>query len=283
VRGLALSSPPVNIAHLAQPGLLRRAFGCLLAATLVACGGGGGTAVPAPAPAPVTPAPVQPEVTAKADITLLFMGNSHSSVNGLPAMVEAMVRSAHPGKSVAAVLAPGSMFLEERSVDAANLRTLRGTPWSAVILQAQKYSTTGQFSYPTTGAETLIREARAIGALPILFPEWPRLGVDETNLIYNLHVSIAGRVPACVAPIGQAWDLSLARHPQLVLHNPDGNHSAPAGAFLAALVLAATYTQVSPASVPFLPDFGIDGTTQELLRAVAADTVAAYPPRRWCP
>ena len=42
---------------------------------------------------------------------------------------------------------------------------------------------------------------------------------------------------ACVAPIGQAWDLSLARHPSLILHASDGNHSAPAGAFLAALLI----------------------------------------------
>ena len=230
----------------------------------------------------MTPAP-EPATPVTADIKLLFMGNSHSSVNGLHTMVEAIVRSASPGKTVAAVLAPGSMFLEERSVDEANLATLRGAQWSAVILQAQKYSTTGQFSYPTTGAEALIRETRAVGALPILFPEWPRLGIDETALIYNLHVSIAGRAPACVAPIGQAWDLSLQRHPQLVLHNPDGNHSAPAGAFLAALVLAATYTQASPATVPFIPGIAVDAPAQERLRGVAAETVAAYPPRRYCP
>jgi hypothetical protein len=273
----------VTFARTAPPSFARRALGCLVVAILAGCGGGGSTpAPPAPSPAPVAPAP-EPATPVTADIALLFMGNSHSSVNGLHTMVEAMVRAANPGKTVAAVLAPGSMFLEERSVDEANLRTLRGTRWSAVILQAQKYSTTGQFSYPTTGAESLIREARAVGALPILFPEWPRLGVDETSLIYNLHVSIASRVPACVAPIGQAWDLSLQRDPKLVLHNPDGNHSAPAGAFLAALVLAATYTQLSPAAVPFLPGIAVEASVQEQLRGVAAETVAAHPPRRWCP
>lgn len=211
------------------------------------------------------------------------MGNSHTTVNRLPAMVEAMVRAANPGKTVAALEAPGWMFLEERSVDAASLASLRAGGWKAVVLQAQKYSTSGQLSYPTTGAEALVRETRAAGALPILFPEWPRLGVEETGRIYELHVSIAMREPACVAPVGQAWDLALMRHPNLVLHNPDGNHSAPAGAFLAALVIAATFTQASPSAMPFLPGFGVDAETQALLRAAAADTVAAVPPRRWCP
>jgi hypothetical protein len=116
-----------------------------------------------------------------------------------------------------------------------------------------------------------------------MFPEWPRRGVDETQRIYDLHVSIAQREPACVAPVGQAWDLALARHPTLVLHDVDGNHSAPAGAFLAALVIAATMTATPPGALPHLPQLAIDADTQARLRAVAADTVAAYPPRQWCP
>jgi hypothetical protein len=268
-------------------GVPAAVIAALLTALLTACGGGGGGS-PAPAPAPPAPAPVAPMAAtpvsppAGTDIALLFMGNSHTSVNNVPAMVEAMVRAANPGKTVAAVLAPTSLFLEERSMDEANLLSVRGSAWSAVFLQAQKYSSSGQVSYPTTGAEKLVRESRAVGALPIMFPEWSRLGFDETVQIYNLHVSIAQREPACVAPVGQAWDLSLQRYPSLVLHNPDGNHSAPAGAFLAALVLAATYTQASPAQVPYLPDFPVDATTQERLRGVAAETVAAYPPRALC-
>ena len=251
----------------------------LLALLLLGCGGGGGggSTTPTPSPGSESPAP------AAADISLLFMGNSHSSVNRLPEMVAAMVRSARPGKTVLAVEAPGWMFLDDRSMDPASLALLRGTAWSAVVLQAQKYSSSGEFSYSTAGAQALIRETRGVGALPIMFPEWPRLGVDETFRIYDLHVSIAVKEPACVAPIGQAWDLAFARYPGIVLHASDGNHSAPAGAFLASLVLAATYTKSSPALVPFIADFGVDADMQERLRGVATDTVAAWPPRRWCP
>jgi hypothetical protein len=116
-----------------------------------------------------------------------------------------------------------------------------------------------------------------------MFPEWPRAGVDETMRIYNLHVTIAQDDPACVAPIGQAWDLSLERHPGIGLHASDGNHSNPAGAFLTALVLQATMTGASPLDVPVLDGFGVDADVQALLRQVAADTVQAWPPRQWCP
>jgi hypothetical protein len=259
---------------------LRTFLAALLAASLLACGGGGGGGGGGGTPAPTPPG--TPTLPA-ADISLLFMGNSHTAANGLPAMVEAMVRAARPGMTVLAVEAPGSMFLQERATDTATLRLLRERTWQAVVLQAQAYSLSGTVNHPTTGAEALVREARAAGALPILFPEWARAGIDETQRVYDIHVAIAAREPACVAPVGQAWDLSLARYPAVVLHAPDGNHSAPAGAFLAALVIAATYPRVSPAQVPFLAGFGVDEPTQARLREVAADTVAQHDPRQHCP
>jgi hypothetical protein len=243
----------------------------VLALALASCGGGGpSTASPAPPPAGTPP------------VRLLFMGNSHTALHDLPGMVAAMVRIARPGKTVEAVQAPGWMFLDERATDAASLELLREGNWAYLVLQAQKYSSSGLFDYPADGAEALVRMARSVHALPILFPEWPRRGIAETQRIYDLHVSIARREPACVAPVGQAWDLALARDPTLVLHDADGNHSAPAGAFVAALILAATMTGMPPDQLPNL-NVGVDPGVQAQLRGVAAETVLAYPPRQYCP
>ncbi len=254
------------------------AFLFSVAIFLAGCGGGGGDSA-----APNPPPPPPPPSVAAADISLLFMGNSHTSVNNVPGMVEALVRAARPGRSVVAVQAPGSMFLEDRAVHEASLQLLRERNWSFVVLQAQKYSASGQFVYSTDGAESLVRAARASQAVPILFPEWPRQDVVETHRIFELHVAIASRTPACVAPIGQAWDLARGRYPGLVLHAADGNHSAPAGALLAAMVLAATLTGISPDLYPDLPDLGVDVQVQARLRSVAAETVLATHPRQWCP
>lgn len=243
----------------------------LVAALAASCGGGGSSGASEATPA------------SRADVALLFMGNSHTSSNGLPDMVAAMVRAALPGKSVEAVVAPGSMFLDERATDAGTLELLRSRKWSFVVLQAQKYSTSGLFEYPTLGAELLIRIAREILAVPILFPEWPRRGIAETQRIFDLLVSIARRQPACVAPIGQAWDLAIARHPEVPLHAADGNHSSPAGAFLAALIIATTITGLSPSGLPTFEDIGVDAAVQAQLRAIAAETVLVHRPRQWCP
>ena len=247
----------------------------LVALALAGCGGSQGSSENA---APSGPPP------AAADIPLLFMGNSHTSANDLTGMVAEMVRAARPTRTVAFVEAPGWMFLEERITHAPSDELLRSQNWSFVILQAQKYSSSGLFEYSTAEAEEFVRRAREQRAVPILFPEWPRRGIDETRRIYDLHVSIAQREVACVAPIGQAWDLSLQRHPALELHASDGNHSNPAGAFLAALMLFATMTGVSPSDLPPLPRVtAVDLPTQALLRAVAAETVQMWPPHAWCP
>lgn len=253
-----------------------KAFRPLLALALfaAACGGGGGGGSTIANP---------PPPAAAADIGLLFMGNSHASLNNLPGMVAAMVRVARPGRAVSATEAPGWMFLEERAADPASLQLLRGRPWSFVVLQAQRYSASGLFDYPIVGAVALVQLSRAASAVPILFPEWPRRGIPETQRIFDLHVSIARLALACVAPIGQAWDLALGRHPGLVLYDPDGNHSAPAGAFLAALIIANTMTGLAPDQLPFIDGFGVAAEVQAQLRAIAAETVLVYRPRHWCP
>ena len=252
-----------------------RSIIAFVAICVAGCGGSNGSSG--------EPARVDGVSATTADITLLFMGTSHTSANDLTGMVAAMVRTTRPGKTVTSIEAPGWMFLEERLHHAQSIALLRSRRWSAVVLQAQKYSTSGQYSYSTAEAEELIRMIRAQSGLPVMFPEWPQLNVNETQRIYDLHVSIAQREPACVAPVGQAWDLALRRHPSLTLHAPDGNHSAPAGAFLAALVIFNTLTNTSPLEVPHLTQFSIDADTQARLREIAAETVQIVPPRQWCP
>lgn len=253
----------------------------LLACSLVsACGsGGGGSGAGTPASASVTLPTIS---TTNADISLLFMGNSHTSVNNLSAMVTTMVAAGLPGKTVGAIEAPVWMHLQERSTDAASLALLNGQRWSFVILQAQNYSQSGKFNYPTAGAESLVRQARLQGATPVMFPEWARANIDEAQLIYDLHVSIARKEPACVAPIPQAFVLAQSRFPSITLLDNDGNHSARAGAFLAALVLYATIADRSPNDLPHFSQIDIDANTQRNLRGVATETVQTIPPRLWC-
>jgi hypothetical protein len=251
-----------------------KALSCFFAALLFACSGGGdGSAANAPAP----------PASAASDISLLFMGNSHTLNHDVPATVAALVRAGRPGKTVTAVTAPGSMFLEERINHQATLELLKGRQWSAVVLQAQKTSSSWTINYPIEPSIELVKLSRAQAAIPVLYPEWARRGMAESHLIYDVHTSIAKAQPACIAPIGQAWDLALSRHASLTLHDTDGNHANAAGAFLTAAVLYATLTGESPRDLASISVTSVDATTQALLRGIAADAIQSVSPRLWCP
>jgi hypothetical protein len=240
-----------------------RRLALLLVGALAACAGG-------PAGPPAAPA----------DITVLMLGNSHSAWHDLPGQLQALLRAGLAGKTVSVQEAPGWMYLDQRLQHGPTLKLLQGRRWTVVVLQAQRYSSSGRVNHATEPAQALVRLARQAGALPVLFPEWPRRGIDETQRIHDAHVAIARQQPACVAPVGQAWDLALQRG--WALHDADGNHANAAGAFLTALVLYATVTGASPRELPALPG-GLPVQKQAQLRQLAAEALQADAPRLHCP
>ena len=212
------------------------------------------------------------------DYQLLFMGNSHTAANGMPHLVTAMIGTGIPGATASQATAPGYLFLADRINDGVSRPLLESRNWSHVVLQAQKYSSSGLYDYPTVAAEEWIRSAKAQGAQPILFPEWPRRGnTEEGERVHQLHLAIASREPACVAPVGLAFEVALERYPNLVLHAADGNHSSLTGALLAAFVLYEVITGHAAAELPYLATVGVSPEIQQNLKAVASEVIAADP------
>ena len=205
---------------------------------------------------------------------LLFIGNSHSSANGLPGLVTTMIEAGLPGSPASAELAPGFGFLSERLDDGVTQQSLESRAWTHVVLQAQKYSTSGLYFYPTDAAEEWIRRVRARNAEPILFPEWPRKGnAEEGPRIHELHLSISAREPACVAPVGLAWEESIRTYPSLDLHAPDGNHSNINGAMLTAFVFYQLMTGQSASELPNIQGVPVSEEIQQKLADVASAVV----------
>ena len=210
------------------------------------------------------------------DYNVLLIGNSHSSRAGMPDMLEALLET---GGVNADVKALGHWaFLAERLDDNTTQKALDSRNWTHVVLQAQKYSSTGRYSYPTDAAEEWIRRIRERGAQPILFPEWARREYPEESLrIHRLHVGITTREFACVAPVGLAWEIMRDANPDITLHDRDGNHANRRGALLTAYVLYNSITGESPAGLPYIKMRGIPEDTQAVLRAAASMATEMMP------
>ena len=201
------------------------------------------------------------------DYEILLIGNSHSSKNNLPGLLATLIEAGLPSKTVHVLVAPSWGFLDDHLKDKETRRLLEAKSWTHIVLQGQKYSSSGRYFYPTDAAEEWIRRAKLQGAIPIMFPEWPRRGnTEEGQRIHELHLQIVARESACVAPVGLAWELALRQHPSLELHARDGNHSSATGALLTAYVLYEVITGESASELPTVQSVNVNPETQTILR-----------------
>jgi hypothetical protein len=96
--------------------------------------------------------------------------------------------------------------------------------------------------------------------------------------VQTLHEGIAMREPACVAPVGIAWEMMRKDNPKVELYEPDGNHANRSGALLTAYVLFATITSRSLESLPKHNIRGVSGSQRLMLQAAAAQAISSTPP-----
>lgn len=210
--------------------------------------------------------------------SLLVFGNSHVRSHHLADLIVQMIQTGRPGAKATAELAAGSFFLDERFTNQNDLLLLQSKTWTHLILQGQKYSTSGAYFYPTDKTVTWVKASKAQQVTPVLFPEHPTAGNKTEGMrVHQLHQSIQQQESSCLAPVGLAWDRALELYPQLALHNSDGNHAALAGAFLTALVFYQSITGNNADTLPQLSNVALSARSQQQLRQAAAATLQQYP------
>lgn len=209
---------------------------------------------------------------------ILVFGNSHVRSHNLPGLIRQLILTGRSDVEVEVTVADGGAYLDERLYNKVDLALLQSRSWTHVILQGQKYSTSGQYSYPIDDSLTWLRAVKAQKATPILFPEHGQDGNStEGSRVHLLHQSIVAVEPGCIAPVGLAWDKVSQLEPQMKLHESDGNHAALAGAFLTALVFYQSITGNNAESLAYAPQIPIPSEQQQFLRQIAAATLQQNP------
>jgi len=257
-----------------------------VAILLAACGGGGDRPPAGPVPQVDRPPDYSSNYTTSLPLKdnslagaykVLLMGNSHAAA--LRPVLERLLVLGLPGMPVDVQTGPGFGFLVDLVDDGVSEQKLESEPWTHVILQGQKYSTTGSLTYPTDAAEYWIRGSKEIGATPIMFPEHPRKdNTWEGQTLWELHTGIAVRENTCVAPVGLVWDEVIFRDQSLALHQPDGNHASETGLLLTALVFYQVITGQAVESLPGLADFNVDPATEQIMKDAVSHLLFVYPP-----
>jgi hypothetical protein len=171
-----------------------------------------------------------------AGIDVLFVGNSLTYVNDLPATVAAIGASAGDTIRVAAAVGPDLALIDHLNGGSDAATQLRRGGWEFVVLQ-QGPTPAGMCRDSlvlwTAAYSPFLRGSSA--RLALLMP-WT--GVTHQDLFDEVRVSFEAAalgVGGVFMPAGEAWRSVLRSSPDISLYGNDGFHPSPTGSFLAAL------------------------------------------------
>lgn len=203
--------------------------------------------------------PPGPEPPATADLEVLFVGNSLTSTNDLPAMVAEIATSAGATWLVRSRTAPG--FSLEDHWRAGGEEAVRSAAADFVVLQQGPSSLPGSAEHLARWSAEYARVTRERGGRPVLLMVWPsRARWDALGAVRAAYAGAAAEVDGVLAPAGSVWGRLLAADPAMPLTLPDGFHPSRLGTFAAALTLYGSLTGGDPGR---LPCPGIAGTEAE--------------------
>ena len=208
-------------------------------------------------------------------LRVLFIGNSLTEGNDLPAMLEAIAASVRDGPRIhVAAVTRGGFSLEDHW-DGSDARSrIARDPWDWVVLQQ------GPSALPSSRAnlrEWAARYApliRAAGAEPALYMVWPestrRSAFDSVRLSY---AQAAADVGGALVPAGDAWRAVWRRNAEAPLYGSDGFHPSPLGTYVVAVTMYARLTGRSPLGLP--STVAVRGATPWTLRLSHSDATLA--------
>ena len=190
---------------------------------------------------------------------VLFVGNSATYYNDMPSMVRRLAAADHGGPTLFVVQYTAPVWKLRDASDDDGLRSLlREVRWDDVILQEHSDE-----SPPFV--EELHGRITAGGARTTLFVRGPS---DDPT-----YTELAGRLPASLAPVGDAFDEAFRRNPYLALRADEEGHPNRAGSFLIACVFYATLTRRDPRPSGY--GAGLPAYRSRFLKDVAWDVHSA--------
>ena len=217
-------------------------------------------------------------------LEILFVGNSYTHYNDMPALLLALAEDADVPVEIDAYTVGGAKLVEHADNDAVH-RKLAERDWDFVVLQAHSLEVFRNRDGFDEAMDDLAAEAAELGAEPVTFETWARREGHNVLRWYDLtpdtmqdtllaaYRDVAERNDARLAPVGEAWRRVHATHPDAGLHLSDGSHPSVAGSFLTACVFLNVLLDEHCSESSFVPE-SLDPDLAARLRAVADDTAA---------
>lgn len=219
----------------------------------------------------------------RACVRVLFIGNSYTFVNDLPATLTELARAG--GRTLeTGMAASGGWTLAQHAAAQPTLELLAAPRWDYVVLQEQSQTPASPRARTATmypAIRTLVGSIRQARATALLFQTWAhREGWPEQGLptyrsmqaqIDQGYRAIGGELNVQVVAVGDAWASALGRDGDAELWQSDGSHPSEQGTYLAACVFYAAIFGASPEGLAYRGTLSAERAQQ--LQTIAADTV----------
>jgi hypothetical protein len=213
-------------------------------------------------------------------LRVLFVGNSLTATNDLPAVVAGLARAT--GRSLEyRTIAFGGYALEDHWAQGDARAALASRSWDVVVMQQGPSALPESQTNLREWASRFADEARADGTRPALLTVWPesyRRGALRDVIASYRRAAAAAR--AELYPAGLAWQLAWRCRPTLGLYGPDGFHPSPLGTYAAALVLYGRLFKAPLVGIRALKPARVPQRTALLLQKAAAKALGR--PRAPC-
>lgn len=195
-------------------------------------------------------------------VSALFLGNSLTIYNDLPAMIAALAAAGGRPALTHDREVVGGSTLEAHWGRGAAQEKLRAGSYDLFVIQGSSTETIKDTASFMTHGKLFVAAAAERKVPALLYLTWARRGQGpKQELITKAYRDLAAGTGATIVPVGLAWELYRRNHDEAVLFS-DAVHPSPLGTYLTACVFYATIYRLSPV--------GLSGAAAQLDPATAA-------------
>ena len=188
---------------------------------------------------------------ARGDLRVLFVGNSLTYANEMPAIVAALADASGAERLAFESLAFPNVSLEDQWQRGDARRAIAARRWDFVVLQQGPSALDESRRLLLDYVRRFAGEIRASGAKPALYMVWPAESrARDFDRVIESYRLAAEEVGGVLLPVGRAWREAWKLDPAVPLYAEDRFHPSVEGSYLAALVIYRTLFQRSPLGLP---------------------------------
>lgn len=212
-----------------------------------------------------------PFVVAAKTYRVLFIGNSYTTVNNLPQLVQ-QVAAAAGDTLITDSNAPGGFTFQGHCTDVTTLGKIAQGTWDFVVLQEQSQrpafpdAQVAVEVFPFARKLDSMIKAQNACAQTLFYMTWGRKNGDAANctnfpplctyagmdsLLRLRYRQMADSNNALLSPVGAVWRYIRANYPLLELYQADESHPSAAGSYAAALCFYTVITRKNPLALTF--------------------------------